>query len=46
MHVHDGKGRENHLPLGIGEINMKERISLAREHMCRKEYRGAETVGR
>jgi len=35
MHVHDGKGRENHLPLGIGEINIKERISLAREHMCR-----------
>jgi len=35
MHVHDGEGRENHLPLGIGEINIKERISLAREHMCR-----------
>ncbi|MBU3098547.1 MULTISPECIES: sugar phosphate isomerase/epimerase family protein [Clostridium] len=35
MHVHDGKGRENHLPLGIGEINIKERISLAREHKCR-----------
>ncbi|NNU75741.1 sugar phosphate isomerase/epimerase family protein [Clostridium estertheticum] len=35
MHVHDGKGRENHLPLGIGEINIKERIFLAREHKCR-----------
>jgi sugar phosphate isomerase/epimerase len=35
MHVHDAKGRENHLSLGTGEINMCERFSLAREHNCR-----------
>lgn len=35
MHVHDGKGKENHLPLGVGEINIKDRISLGREHKCR-----------
>lgn len=35
MHVHDAKGRENHLPLGLGEINICERFSLAREHNCR-----------
>ena len=35
MHVHDGKGREAHLPLGTGEINIRERLSLAREHNCR-----------
>ncbi|MBZ9689358.1 sugar phosphate isomerase/epimerase [Clostridium estertheticum] len=35
MHVHDGNGGENHLPLGIGEINIRERIFLAREHKCR-----------
>jgi sugar phosphate isomerase/epimerase len=31
-HVHDGKGKENHLPLGVGEINIMERLSLAKEH--------------
>ncbi|AHF06009.1 sugar phosphate isomerase/epimerase family protein [Desulfitobacterium metallireducens] len=35
MHAHDAKGRENHLPLGTGEINIRERFSLAREHNCR-----------
>jgi sugar phosphate isomerase/epimerase len=35
MHVHDAKGRENHLSLGTGEINMCERFFLAREHNCR-----------
>lgn len=35
MHVHDAKGRENHLPLGTGEINLCEIFSLAREHNCR-----------
>ena len=35
MHAHDAKGRENHLPLGTGEINISERFSLARQHNCR-----------
>lgn len=35
MHVHDAKGSRNHLPLGTGEINISERLSLAREHNCR-----------
>lgn len=35
MHAHDAKGRENHLPLGTGEINISKRFSLAREHNCR-----------
>ena len=35
MHVHDGKGKENHLPLGTGEINIREKLSLAGEHNCR-----------
>jgi len=35
MHVHDAKGSRNHLPLGTGEINISEKLSLAREHNCR-----------
>lgn len=35
MHAHDAKGRENHLPIGTGEININEKFSLAREHNCR-----------
>ena len=35
MHVHDAIGRENHLPLGTGEINISEKLSLAREYNCR-----------
>jgi len=35
MHAHDAKGRANHLPLGTGEINIREKFSLAREHNCR-----------
>ena len=34
-HIHDAKGRKNHLPLGTGEISISERLSLAREHNCR-----------
>ena len=35
MHAHDAMGRQNHLPLGTGEIDLAERFSLAREHICR-----------
>lgn len=35
MHAHDARGREDHLPLGTGEINISQRFSLAREHHCR-----------
>jgi sugar phosphate isomerase/epimerase len=35
MHFHDARGRESHLSLGTGDINIRERISLAREHNCR-----------
>ncbi|MDF2884381.1 MAG: xylose isomerase [Clostridiaceae bacterium] len=35
MHAHDAKNKHNHLPLGAGEVNISERLSLAREHGCR-----------
>jgi sugar phosphate isomerase/epimerase len=35
MHVHDANSRQNHLPLGTGEINIRERVALARELKCR-----------
>jgi sugar phosphate isomerase/epimerase len=28
MHAHDARGRENHLLLGTGDINIRERIYL------------------
>jgi sugar phosphate isomerase/epimerase len=27
MHAHDAKDRENHLPLGQGEINLSEKLT-------------------
>lgn len=35
MHVHDAIGTKNHLAIGEGEIDMKEKLSLARECSCR-----------
>lgn len=35
MHAHDAMNRQNHLPIGSGEINISERLLLAREHGCR-----------
>ncbi|MDT8717688.1 sugar phosphate isomerase/epimerase [Clostridium sp. 19966] len=35
MHVHDAKGRKNHLPLGVGEIDIREKLMLAETHKCR-----------
>lgn len=35
MHAHDARGRKDHLSLGTGDINISERLSLAREHHCR-----------
>lgn len=35
MHVHDAIGKKNHLPIGSGEINMREKLALAKAHGCR-----------
>lgn len=35
MHIHDAKGSKNHLPLGKGEININEKLNLAKEYNCR-----------
>lgn len=35
MHLHDAKGNKNHLPLGSGEINLKEKLELAKKNNCR-----------
>lgn len=35
MHIHDAIGRKNHLPLGQGEIDIKEKILLGKKHKCR-----------
>ena len=34
MHIHDATKDKNHLPLGKGEIDIKEKISLATRHNC------------
>ncbi len=35
IHLHDAKGRINHLTLGAGEIDIEKYISLAEEQNCR-----------
>lgn len=35
MHLHDATQNNNHLPLGDGNIDIKEYLSLAKEHNCR-----------
>lgn len=35
MHVHDAIGKQNHLAVGTGEIDMKDKINLAKECGCR-----------
>jgi sugar phosphate isomerase/epimerase len=35
MHVHDAIGKQNHLAAGTGEIDMENKISLAKECGCR-----------
>lgn len=35
FHIHDAVGCKNHLTLGSGEINLKERLKIAEEYSCR-----------
>ena len=35
IHLHDAKGRKNHLSLGTGEIDIGKYINLAKEQNCR-----------
>jgi sugar phosphate isomerase/epimerase len=35
MHLHDGLGKNNHLALGDGEINLTDKFALAKECNCR-----------
>ncbi len=35
MHVHDAIGKQDHLPLGQGEINLNKKFQLARDCDCR-----------
>lgn len=35
MHLHDARGRKNHLPLGTGEIDLNACLRLADAHDCR-----------
>ncbi len=35
MHAHDAKGKEDHLEIGTGEIDIEEKFLLARKHDCR-----------
>ncbi|MCI1981941.1 MAG: sugar phosphate isomerase/epimerase [Oscillospiraceae bacterium] len=35
MHVHDARGKSCHLPLGTGEINLKEKLKTAQKSGCR-----------
>lgn len=35
FHIHDAIGKENHLPLGAGNINLPEKLYIARRNHCR-----------
>ena len=35
IHLHDAKGRKNHLTLGTGEMDIEKYLSLAKEQNCR-----------
>lgn len=35
FHIHDGQESQNHLTLGTGEIDLAQRIGIAKEHGCR-----------
>lgn len=35
MHMHDAMGRQNHLPLGTGELDLFSYLRLAEEQSCR-----------
>lgn len=35
LDIHDAVGDKNHLTLGIGEINLDERLKIAENHGCR-----------
>lgn len=35
MHLHDAREKENHLPLGDGELGLHKYIDLAKKHDCR-----------
>ena len=34
MHIHDARGRSNHLILGTGEVNLVKYLDLAEAHNC------------
>jgi hypothetical protein len=34
MHIHDGKDKDNHLPLFTGDIDICQKINIAGEHGC------------
>ena len=35
FHIHDADGKNNHLTLGSGQINLKDRVKIAEEYDCR-----------
>ena len=35
IHLHDAKGRKNHLALGTGEMDIEKYLNLAKEQNCR-----------
>ncbi len=35
FHIHDSKGKSDHMTLGTGEIDLAQRLELAQKHDCR-----------
>jgi len=34
FHIHDGYGTKNHQTLGTGEIDLHQRLGIAKKHDC------------
>lgn len=45
MHMHDAKGKSNHLPLGTGELDLPEYFYLAKTQNCRVVLETKTVVG-
>lgn len=35
FHIHDSCGKKDHMALGTGEVDLKQRMEIARKHKCR-----------
>lgn len=35
FHIHDSLGKKDHMTLGTGEVNLKQKLAIAKKYHCR-----------